>query len=297
MKPLLKTNRSKRDPTNQAGNRQRANRDNNRRLKRAEKIILAMWSDVTILSVEEIQVNAKFYRYSDAPEYSSIQRILDQELETETNLIPFAWYFKDYDERAFRSGVFQENNLIWIILAAEAGLISNEVLVTTPFYIAALSSIQTNDYRLIQNLARTTSNQIFQVIQDGIDGGLSRSAIRQNIIRRFEVARSASERIVRTEINRAYNNARLDLAEFYISSGQLLAVVHISAFLPTTRSWHAARHGQAYSPEAQRRWWDSNSNRINCYCSIRSARTDENGDIVDTQSQQRLISQGETFFS
>jgi len=294
---LLKTNRSKRDPTNQAGNRQRANRDNNRRLKIAEKRILAMWSDVWIISVDEIQVNAKFYRYDDGPEYSAIQRVLDQELQTETEFMPFAWYFKDYDEIAFRSGVFQENNWIWVVLAAEAGLITNEALITSPFYLEALATLQANNYRLIQNLARTTSNQVFQVIQNGIDSGLSRSAIRRQIVRRFEVARSASERIVRTEINRAYNNARLDLTEFYIGSGQLLTIVHISALLPTTRRWHAQRHGHSYSPEAQRRWWNSNSNRINCYCSIRSARTDENGDIVDTQAQQRLISQGETFFS
>jgi hypothetical protein len=298
MKPLLKVNRrSKKDPTNQAGNRRKANRDNNNRLKKAQKRILALWSVVPVKrrTIKDIETNASFYDYENGIDYLEIQRILDQEFNTESALMPFAWYFNDYDEQAFRSGIFQENNLIWVILG-EAGLITNEAIITSPFYIAALSTLQANDYRLIQNLSRTTSNQVYQVIQDGIDAGLSRKAISKQITRRFRVAKTSSERIVLTEINRAYNNARLDLAQFYIDDGQPLAILHISALLTTTRSWHAARHGHAFTPEAQRQWWDSNSNRINCYCSTRSAKTDKNGRIENQDAQLAIIDEGREFF-
>ena len=72
--------------------------------------------------------------------------------------------------------------------------------------------------------------------------------------------------------------------------------MHISALLPTTRSWHADRHGNVYTPEQQRRWWDEGANRINCHCSVRSVRVDKKGKVKNIQQQKRIKKRGAEFF-
>lgn len=295
--------KAQQDPTNQAGTRLRANRDNNRRLNTAAKRVLKLWSQVEAKRTvrKDIINNIDFYVYEpfDFLSVDDIQRIIDEELETSSDDIPPFWYFSQYDEQAFRSGTLQENAWIAVITAiiADVTLISDAAILSSSIYLQALNVIKANDYRLLKNLSSQTSQQIFQTIQSGIDAGLSKSAIRRQIIERFEVSKSSSARIVNTEINKAYNNSRMNLVQIYRESGILLAVMHISALLTTTRPNHAARHGLAYTPEQQRRWWDSGSNRIQCHCSTRAVVVDRQGNVVDKERQVKIIEQGKVFFN
>ena len=295
---LLQTNRQHQDPTNQAGNRQKANRDNNRRLNRALERTLSLIDKLQPKRIDkkDIQTNLIFFEYEDQIFFDEILDILDEELETEDEQMPLDWYYTEYDETAYRSGTLQENAWIFIMLAGASGLFTDQAILNSVEYQRALALVQANDYRLLKGLSRTTSNQVFQTIQSGMAAGLSKPDIKKEITRRFNVAKTASSRIVNTEINKAYNNARLNLAQFYIDRGEPLAIIHISALLTTTRPHHARRHGKAYTPEAQRRWWDTGSNRINCHCSTRAAKTDVDGNIENTTAQQKIIKQGQGFF-
>jgi len=301
-KLLLRVNRSHQDPTNQAPTRNRATRDNNRRLNGAAKEVLKLWSKVEPKRVvkKDIVNNIDFYEYEDSDQLSleEIQAIIDEWLETSRNKVPAKWYFSTYDEQAYRSGTIQENSWVEVITAAVVAfvLLQDSAIFLTPEYKRIVKLLKANDYRLLQNLSKTTSNQIFQVIQSGIDSGLGKRAIRRQIVKRFEVAKSSAKRIVDTEINKAYNNARLDLIDTYTARGARLGVIHISALLTTTRDNHAARHGLGYTTQQQRRWWDSNSNRINCHCRVQSAVLNSKGEIVDKDAQNQIILEGKLFF-
>lgn len=295
--------RAKQDPTNQAGNRLRATRDNNRRLNNAAREVIAQWKTVKSKRVtkKDIKNNQEFYGYERQSPilFEDILAILDSNMDTETEEMPLDYYQQEYIDRAAQSGAEQENNWIAVLAATIAAFsaLSNENVTSSPEFREILALNNRDNYRLYKNLSNKTSQQVYQVIKDAIAAGHSKSKIARDIVKRFEVSKSSSKRIVNTEVNRVYNDARLDTINFNIQQGAPLGVMHISALLPNrTRKWHAARHGRVYTVEAQKRWWNSNSNRINCYCSIRSVEVKPNGEVKNKKAQSKVISEGREFF-
>jgi SPP1 gp7 family putative phage head morphogenesis protein len=311
LKTNQKATRQEQDPTNQAGTRARATRDNNQRLNNAARKILAAWRDVDAKKttrkkiINELSSNETldFYVYdltSRGKEdlFVEISDSVNEELETAEVTPPFDWYYQQYIETAYRGGTIQENAEIAVLLALVVGSITIETasILSSSQYLDLLKAAVNKNYPLFKGLSETTSKQVFQVITDGIDAGLSKSAIRRKIIERFEVAKSSAKRIVDTEVNRAYNNARTDLIKFYRDNGEPLAVQHISALLKTTRINHAARHGRVYTPEQQDRWWAEGSNRINCKCSIRAIVVNRDGTVANKAAQNKVIERGKEIF-
>ena len=151
-------------------------------------------------------------------------------------------------------------------------------------------------YANIKSLSSTTASQVVQRINSGITAGKTPTKIAADVADRFEVSRSNAKRIVVTEVNEAYTNAKLDATNLAANqSGLRAGVIHISALLATTREHHAARHGNAYTVTDQRQWWDTGSNRINCHCSIQSVLIDRQGRVVQKELQQDLKKERATF--
>ena len=130
--------------------------------------------------------------------------------------------------------------------------------------------------------------------------GISRHAtstqISKEIQERLDGSRSSAERTANTEVNKAYNDARLNATEVAArQTGLRAGVLHLSALIPTTREGHAARHGNAYTVAQQRQWWDSGSNRIRCHCSTRSVLIDSAGNVIDVELQEEIQAEREFF--
>jgi len=306
---MLKLNqqatRSEQDPTHQAANRKKANQDNTTRLNNANKQVLALWRDVDSKKTVRKQVvneTLDFYVYDLTPNdlerlSLEIESIINSEMETEQLESPFNWYYSQYVEQATRGGVIQENSWIEVLLAGLVfATIANAVLLSSVSYQTFLISVIEDNYRLLKNLSATTSRQVFDVINRGMAAGLGKAAIQRQITNRFQVAKSSSRRIVNTEINKAYNNARMNTVEIYRQFGAPLGVQHLSALLTTTRKNHAARHGKGYTPEQQRQWWDTSTNRINCHCSTRAIVLNKDGTIEDKDAQDKVIKRGKDWF-
>jgi len=300
-----KATRQEVDPTHQAPNRKRANQDNTTRLNNANKQVLSLWRDIDSKKTVRKQIvneTLDFYVYdltnNDLEQLSiDIESIINTEMETEQLNPPFNWYYSQYIETATRSGVIQENSWIEVLLAGLVfTLIADAVLLSSVRYQTFLIKVIEDNYRLLKNLSATTSREVFNVINRGIDAGLGKAAIQREITKRFQVSKSSSRRIVNTEINKAYNNSRMNTVEIYREFGAPLAVQHLSALIPTTRDNHAARHGKAYTPEQQRRWWDTGTNRINCHCSTRSIVVNRDGTVEDKTAQDKVIKRGRDWF-
>lgn len=319
-KMSLKNNisKAKQDPTNQGLVRRNANRDNVRRLNSAYREVNKLWKDLVTpkrLTVKPI-INQSdvYYDYNDlsaielATFSATVLSILESALETSTEQKPVNWYFEDYTSRAYTNGVAQESMLLdslfeGIALSPLFGIDPNQ---TSPF----INPIQTlpirmqesfqklawSQYSSFRDVSTSTTNQIIQEITRGMDKGLSKSQITKLIVERFEVSKSRAKRITDTEVNKSYNNARLDTTLEYRAQGVEVAVMHVSALLPTTRQGHAERHGNVYTPEQQRGWWDTGVNRINCHCSIRSVRVNKQGKVQNVRQQQRMRKEGKEFF-
>lgn len=308
--------KTKTDPTGQAVNRRKGTRRLSNRLTLAERKIKRLFRDIprtrrqqTVLTNATIPV----YDYQiTADELEALQRRIravldDQMLETEFNRKPPNWWWQEVIELPYRQGTSEEvvefNRLVTAELVrvrAARGLTTQRLeigqVLQSSEYLRALDNVFVENFSVIKTLSDRTADQVIQRLNAGIGAGNTPTEIAEEITERFDVARSSAERISNTEINKAYNNARLNATEVAAKETGLRAgVLHLSALLPTTRSGHAARHGNAYTVAQQRQWWDSGVNRIRCHCSTRSVLIDRQGKVVDVELQFFLQAEREFF--
>lgn len=295
---------SKKDPSNTARIRKQALIDYIRRLLAAKKRIFELFKAIprtrivqrVIPNVERVTLwNYDINEFELSQLENEISVIIHGVLETLTVNPPFGWWFAKYDEQAYRVGAVQENINIQQMLTGLILipiLLSDEQLLAHPFFNDNVSKEIRTSYAAISGMSDRTSNRVFQTIVNGINGNRSPKEIRKELENAFRIAANDAKRIVDTEINRANNNARTATAQLYRDEfGIPTAVLHISALLSVTRASHAARHGNVYTPEQQNAWWSRDHNRINCHCSVRTVLLDDEGNVIETSLQERLIKQ------
>jgi len=214
--------------------------------------------------------------------------------------MPFDWYWKDDIELPYRQGTVEEirdfNELVISAIAAGVlinGLPPQEIpasnVLLSPDYNDAVRAQQLASFSDVKGLSEKTSTQVLKRINSGIQAGVKPSIIANDIGKRFNVARSGAKQISETEINKAYNDSKLDSTRLLgEATGLRAAVIHISALTPTTRDTHAARHGNAYTVADQMQWWNEGANRINCKCTTRSVLINRNGKVIDSELQQEI---------
>lgn len=275
------------DPTGQRTNRAKTYRALDTRLTSAEVEIKRVFNFIsketrTVKAVINQDKVVYDYDLSDTEQQAlnkEIQAILDEELETEPDTNPPRWWYEPHIELPYRQGTLEQivefNRLIEaaavtgiLVDGAEPKPIPTESILQNRKYRSSLDKTISTSYQDVKGLSTKTASQVIRAISKGIASFLSPKKIIQAITERFEVARSDSKRIATTQVNAAYNSARLNSVKIASDqSGLTAGVIHISALLPTTRDHHAARHGNAYTVEAQTAWWNEDANLINCFVS------------------------------
>lgn len=295
---------SNKDPANTARIRKQALADYNKRLRVAKSGILALFKEIprdrmvqrVIPNVETVTLwDYTINEFQLAQLERQINIVIGGPLEVLTASVTPFWWFNRYDEQAYRMGALQESANIQQMLSSLSiapVALTDEQLLARPFFSENVSKEIITSYKAISGMSDSTSNRLFQTIVNGINGNRSPKQIREEITKAFGIASRDAKRIVDTEINRVNNNARTAVTQLYRDAfGIPAAVLHISALLSTTRANHASRHGNVYTPEQQNAWWSRDHNRINCHCSVRTVLLDENGQVIETRLQNRLIKQ------
>jgi len=299
--------KTKTDPTGQARRRNRGARTLISRLRSAERQIKKLFRDIPRRRTQKtriVNVSTPVYKYQLNPREqeilnNQIKVILNDELLESQNELPPDWYWKDNIEPPYRQGTLEETNRTNQLIAAGiiAGAITDlfitevtpEQVLTSRQYRQALQSVFISNFNNIETLSERTAAQVIQQINAGITSGMTPNKISEAIGQRFASAASDAKRIAETEINKAYNNAKMDAVDIMAErTGLRAGVIHISALLPTTRSAHAARHGNAYTTADQEQWWDTGANRINCKCSVISVLIDKQGKVVQSETQEEI---------
>lgn len=310
--------KTKQDPTGQASNRRASLKPFVARLNRAQREIVSLFREIPVTrTTEAVVTNATIaaYDYQITPQEllslaQSVREILNIEiLETQTTRMPPNWWWQDEVEVPYRQGTGEElvefNQIVrkeLIRIRREEGRVIQrpelllDDVVNSEAYQSALQNTYIRNFGDFAEMTQRTSQQVVREINDGIASRLSPREITDLIDARFDVARSSAKRIVDTEVNRAYNDARLNTTDIAAQqTGLRAAVLHLSALLPTTRAGHAERHGDAYTTTQQRQWWNEGSNRINCHCSTRSVLVDEQNRIIDVELQEEIQAEREFF--
>ena len=302
--------KTKQDPTGQARNRRTASRRLKNRCTRAEKRVRAILQDIprkrrTVTPLVNRKVIPVYDYQLTADELEQVNRgvrrvINDELVETQLDRMPPNWWWQSVLEPPYREGsaeeVIQFNQLISseVVRARKiAGLtpqrLEVQAVLMSQEYQDALNKVYVRNFDGIRTLSDRTSDQVIQTINAGLSAKESPRTIAKNIGERFDVSRSSAKRIADTEVNWAYNDARLDAVDVAAGiSGLRAGTLHLSALIPTTRSNHANRHGNAYTTAQQRQWWATGANRINCHCSTRSVLIDKKGKVIDIELQQEI---------
>lgn len=209
-----------------------------------------------------------------------ILKYIDDELDTDSTAPPLSWFYKNEIEMATRQGTIREVTNINRELEAAiiAGIIAFDIapekikvddFLKSKSYLRELNKAYTSNYKIVKSFSRETAKDVFDTINKGLKQDKSKQDLVNDIAERFDVSKSKAQRIVDTEVNRAYNDARIRAAKVAERQfGVPIYVKHISALLETTRPHHAARHEKIYTMDDQLAWWDEGANRINCYCTI-----------------------------
>lgn len=309
--------KTKTDPTGQASNRRKATRKLQARLSTAEKQVKQLFraiprerrleapiSNENLIPVYDYQITADELEQLESNIRTAVGAAV---LDTQFDRMPPNWWWQNTIELPYRQGTAEEvvefNKLVTdeLVRTRTARGLSTQRLevgfvLRSPEYLAELDKVYVRNFGQIKSLSDDTASQVIGVINRGINAKTTPTDITTAITERFDVSRSRAERIANTEINKAYNDARLNATEIAAKQTGLRAgVLHLSALIPTTRTTHAARHGNAYTVAQQLQWWESDANRINCHCSTRSVLIDNAGKVVDVELQEEIQAEREFF--
>lgn len=294
------------DPTRQAGNRRRAMANIRKRLKGAKAQVLALIDTIPVFIQNTMELNRTKYTWEMSPERISqvdalIFEIVNQWFDTSGDKMPNRWFFTQYTETAALKGTADAVNNIrnvsrGIVSVADLDQMSVQRIFQEPQYRRAITSLYGRAFNEMDGFAGDTAADLARVLADNMFLGKSARAAKKAIADRFDVADHRAERIARTEINRAYTNARTETAEIEAKRLDIdIRVLHRSSLMPTTRRNHAERHGKVYTIQEENDWWSEGANRINCLCSINEVVVNEQGEIKSRGAQERMDKQRETW--
>lgn len=186
-----------------------------------------------------------------------------------------------------------------------ANIITAEQVLMSPPYQRRLKLMHGRVFEEMKGLTSETTADLRRVLTDGMARGLGIRDLTGIINDRVGVSLSRAERIARTEINRTYTNAYMDETDDFNQILEdeddpwVIREMHVSALTMTTRRSHAARHGGIFTHQQQNNWWDSGSNRVNCYCSVMSVLVHRKTGELHPSSKsvvERVRERGEQYF-
>jgi uncharacterized protein with gpF-like domain len=161
------------------------------------------------------------------------------------------------------------------------------VLFSEP-YRNRLAAAQVRSMDHWTGLGATLRAELSQIIGRGVVDGKNPRVVRREIAEQMGVSRARAELYAQTDITGTLREARWAEADHASEElGLSLALLWTSAFLPTTRQTHAARHGQAYTSKEVREFYSRSGNRYRCHCAQTEALLDEFGKPILSASAKR----------
>lgn len=162
-------------------------------------------------------------------------------------------------------------------------------LLSSPAYqnqVAAAYVSTYSDWLLESDRAR---GDLANVISDAVGRGINPRETAKIISQRLDVSMSRAKNMAQTEQVGALRQAQWQEADWSRERlGLNTALLWLSALKPTTRSWHASRHGKVYTTEEVRDFYAENGNRYNCYCSQIPVLLNDDGSIFNEGLADKL---------
>ena len=206
---------------------------------------------------------------------SAIEQILTQEILGGADFWTTRFFMNPFIESAVEDGA--TDSFESAVLIAEGSPVEQNLSLLTaqqqlqsPVYADRLRLVNGRVFELMKGLTADMKSQLRLTLTEGVARGVGIRDLKGMINKRLSVGMVRSERIARTEINRAYTDAYMNESEDLNNTALKdddwqIRQCHRSALSATTRKTHAARHGTVSTVAEQNEWWAKNG-RINCLC-------------------------------
>lgn len=292
--------RSDTDPTGQTGRIRAADRAFKERLARLATATRGLY-EPWLARNSVVVVNARQYEFRLD---QSILTFLSGELQTLAESIlleggPDAlWFAAEFVIPAYQVGTGQQlANLGQQSAAYRAARPSIASILQSEPYQRRIGYLRAREFEEMAGFTADVVRDVSLQLSQGMAMGRGPLDIARDLAASVNGDLPRAERIARTEINNALRQARLDEADQATRDlGIQTLEMHVSAFSPTSRRDHVARHGTVHSVLAQRQWWSTGANSINCLCSTVSVLVDSSGTPLFPVVEQRARARRDRWF-
>lgn len=218
----------------------------------------------------QVNVDGYGYQYDFSAQRAAsisdeIQRILDEVLLEGDSFNQF-WMGIEVSSSYEAATRISQGNLASMSADYAAQRTISDILYSEP-YIRRLGIAYSSTYSDWKGLSDQGRSQLASVITEGIATGKNPSGVTEDIVKRLDVSKSYAKQLAQTEITGVLRQARRDEAgEANALLGLNVAILWSSALLPTTRYWHASRHGNVYTIVECAEFYSEPRNKRNCHC-------------------------------
>lgn len=189
------------------------------------------------------------------------------------------WYGV-YIEQAMQLGAAQSVANLAALSADYAAARTLRDVVFSPAHTLRVDLAKSKSYEHWRGLSAELRQALAQIIGQAVADGKNPKAVVTDIKERLGVSRSKAAQYAQTDITDSLRHARWAEAEHARESmGLRIALLWTSALKPTTRPWHASRHGRVYTTAQVKAFYGANGGRekFNCYCAQTECLLDDAG--------------------
>ncbi|EMG2866914.1 TPA: phage minor head protein [Klebsiella pneumoniae] len=240
------------------------------------------------------QVNAgKFIYDMSAQELAdlleAVQSILDDYLLEggEQNL-----WAMDYVAAEAQRGTLEAFNNLSQQSQVYASQTTLQQLLSSPGHLNQVAAARLTTFSDWKVISDTVRGDLTNIITDAVARGVNPRETASVISKRLDVSMSKAKTIAQTEQVGALRQAQWNETDWAADRlGLNTGLLWLSALKPTTRSWHASRHGKVYTTEQVRDFYAEKGNRYNCYCSQIPVLLNDDGSIFNKGLADKLATE------
>ncbi|HEY4436043.1 MAG TPA: phage minor head protein [Lelliottia sp.] len=218
-----------------------------------------------------------------------VQSILDDELLEGGSQNIWAM---DYVTAEYERGTLNAFTNLSVQSPVYASQTTLQQLLSSAAYQNQIASAYISTYSDWKGISDTARADLANVIADSIGRGINPRETASIVSKRLDVSMSKAKTIAQTEQVGALREAQWNETDWAADRlGLNTGLLWLSALKPTTRLWHASRHGNVYTTEEVRDFYAESGNRYNCYCSQIPVLLNDDGSIFNEGLADKLANE------
>lgn len=237
------------------------------------------------------QVNAGKYIYDMSSQelaqlLEAVQNILDEYFLEGGEQNQWAM---DYVIDEFQRGTLEAFNNLSQQSQVYASQTTLQQLLNSPGHLNQIAAARLTTFSDWQAISDAARGDLTNIITDAVARGVNPAETASVISKRLDVSMSKAKTIAQTEQVGALRQAQWNETDWAADRlGLNTGLLWLSALKPTTRLWHASRHGKVFTTEEVRDFYAENGNRYNCYCSQIPVLLNDDGSIFNEGLTEKL---------